>query len=261
MKLKQIATSLAIAAGVLASGASHATPFTSTSPNGVDVTTVGASTIGGIVVDLVGANGNHVISQLAASSLYIGFYDSGTPVSYQGNPGTVGIQGGYNAAVSNALGGGLQAAAFRFTLWDGDTAAGNFDYTLNTLLVNGVEIGNWSNVNAQQTDGLGNVLSGYSSGGFRDNILDTGWFTNNNAGTLASLFASIVGTEQLVFQIKDDTPFDNYYDFTQGLNGSVINVGQGPVVTPPGQVPEPGSLALLGLGLAGLVARARRKQA
>lgn len=256
MNFKKLACAAAVAAGLLASGASSATTFTSTSPTGIDVTTIGASTVGGIVVDLVGTNGAHVISQLAASSLFVGFYNGGTPAGYNGNPGTIGIQGGFGPGVAAALGGGLLSASIRFTLDDGDSAAGNFDFGDNTLLVNGVNLGGWSGVNAQNTDGNGVAGgAGFSGGGFRDGTLDTGWFTTNNAATLLSLFGTITATQQLVFQVQDVDPFDNFYDFTRGLNASVINVGQGPRV-----VPEPASLALLGLGVAGLALARRRKE-
>ena len=258
--MKKIIASVAAAVCLAGAGSAFASAFTNTSPTGLNVTSVGASTVGGVVVVLKGTNSATLVSQLAASTLYIGYYHTGSPLAYRGNPGTIGIQTGFGNAITGALGGGLQSASFRFSLHDGDSAPGNFDYVNNTLLVNGVDLGSWSSVNAQNTDGSGNVLSGLSGGGFRDDLLDTGWFSTTNASTLSSLFAAIDSADELKFQVQDISPYDNYYDFTQGIDASLINVGSGPVVTPPnGNVPEPSILALMGLALAGASFAGRRK--
>jgi hypothetical protein len=242
-------------------GSAQATTLTLNSPSGGTLPS-GVSPVGGIVLDLIGQNDARVTSQLAAQDTFVGFYNSGTPAAYQGNPGTIGIQSGFTSSVLQALGGGLKQAGIRFTLYDGDTAAGDFDFNDNTLLVNGLNFGNWSNVNTEQTDGSGNAIGGGSfSSGFRDNTLDTGWFSTSDATLLSNFFTSLSNTQQVVYQVNDVDPYDNYYDFTQGINASLINVGSGPVVQPPnpGQpVPEP--ITILGtLTAAGIGAAMRRK--
>ncbi len=245
--MRRLAMAATAAALTAMAGAAHATLFTRTAPAGA---LPGAVTeIGGLVLDLTGTNGVRVVSQLAASTLYVGFAGS--------NPQLIGTQTGFSPAVLGALGGGLSAASVRVTLFDGDSAPGNFDAGAdNTLLVNGVNFGLFSAVATQRTtaDGLTLLGSGF---GFGDDILSTGFFSAA-AVDLAALFASL-GGGSAVFAVNDIDPGDNFYDFTRGVDGGLINVGTGPVVQPPTGVPEPAALALFGAGLLGLGTVRRRR--
>ena len=227
----------------------NASTFTSTSPLSGDLPS-GVSTIGGLVLDLYGANGSHVVSQLSAASLFQGFANS--------NPFVVGVQSGFSSSVVSALGGGLSGMAVRFTLYDGDSAAGNFDAGTDlSLLVNGVSLGYWGSVTTQTTSSTG-VASGNSTHqGFADNLLDTGWFYTTNSATLAS-FYSTLSSGSVSYGVYDKDAGDNYFDFRQGLNSSLLNVSLGPTVAT-AAVPEPESYALMLAGLGALVAARRRK--
>jgi len=230
--------SLAAAAALaLAAGFANASTFTDTSPAGGTVPS-GVSTIGGVVLDLTGANGTRVVSQLAASALFVG-QPNYTPL-------TIGTQTGFTSSVLGALGGGLSSASVRFTLYDGDSAAGNFDQNDLTLLVNGVSFGNWGSVSTQTTNSLGVASSSATHLGF----------STTSSTTLASFYSSLsAGT--VTYAVLDKDPGDNYYDFTQGINASLINVGTGPVVTP--AIPEPQTYALMVACLGVLAAVTRRK--
>src|SRR6476646_6482132 len=109
------------------------TAFTTTSPTSGGAVPAGVTEIGGLVLDLIGTNGVRVVSELPASQLFVGYSNTGTPTGFQGNPVTIGIQTGFTPAVLSALGGGIAEAAVRVTLFDGDTASGNFDFNDNTL--------------------------------------------------------------------------------------------------------------------------------
>ncbi len=243
---------VAAAAAVLAVSAAHAIPQTRTSPTGGTLPAA-VTEVGGIVLDLTGSNGVRVVTQLAASSLFVG-----QPPASQ-YPLLIGTQTGFNAGILSALGGGLSAASVRVTLFDGDSAPGNFDFNLNTLLLDGVSIGNFSSVPTVQTNGTGTTLIN-STSGFGNDILSTGFFSSTDASFLSGLFTNL-GDGSLAYRVNDLTAGDNFYDFTLGVDGGLINVGTGPVVVPPlNPVPEPETYAMMMLGLAGLGVVARRRK-
>jgi VPDSG-CTERM motif len=251
-----IQTSLAL----LALTSAYATPFTETSPTSEGGVPTGVTAIGGIVLDIVGLNGARLVAQQSAGSLWVGY---ATTTGNFGDPTTdplvIGTQGGLTAGLLAQLGGGISELAVRMTLFDGDTGAGNFDSGDNTLLLNGINIGNWSSVQAQNTNAAGTVAGSFSGGGFRDNTLDTGWFLVTNGATLAAIFASIQGSNQVIYSLDDTDPGDNYFDFTQGVDGGLVNVETPPVITPPSNVPDGGAtLALLGSSLLGMGMLRRR---
>lgn len=227
--------------------------LTTTSPTQSGALPNNISAVGGIVLDLIGTNDARVVSQLSAASLFQGWTDSRTPNT------NIGTQTGFTASILNALGGGIKEVGIRFTLYDGDTARSNFDFNDNFLLVNGINIGNWSSVNAVNTDSQGNAgLYGTSGGGFRNNILDTGWFYSNNAQLLGN-FYNTLSSGQVLYQLNDKDPGDQYLDFKQGIAASQLNVSQAPVVAPPSAVPEP--TTILGSVMAlGAFSAARRRQ-
>ncbi len=230
-----------------------------TSPTSKGALPTSVSVVGGVVLDLVGTNNNRIVSQLSASSLFVGFANTGTPVSFQGNPLTIGVQSGFTPALVAALGGGIAEAAVRFTLYDGDTALNNFDWFDNDLLLNGINIADWSTVTTYTHNSVGGGV-GSPRSGFDNNALNTGFFHVTNSTVLASFYNSIVSSGSVAYGLLDEDPFDNFFDFTQGIDSSLIDVSTPPVVNP--VIPEPSTVgAFAVLGLLGLVYTRKRMRA
>ncbi|WP_158947842.1 PEP-CTERM sorting domain-containing protein [Pseudodesulfovibrio cashew] len=206
------------------------------------------SEVGGIVLELKGQNNNRVVAQLSASSLYVGYAGS--------TPQTIGTQTGFTASILSSLGGGLLEAAVRVTLWDGDTAPGDFDDGDVDLWLNGIYMQNFSNVLTERTSSTGTSL-GATSYGFNDDELRTGFFYSSDNTFLSSLYASMAGGSIAYSLFDADTPGDNYYDFTQGVDASLIDVGTGPQLNP--SVPEPGTVLLMAIGMGGLLVFRRKR--
>ena len=275
--------SLASIALTVASIPAQAASLTTSPTTGGALPSNSFSTIGGIVLDLIGNNDVRVVSQLSGSNLFQGR----TKVL---NPNTlIGTQSGFTPLILNALGGGLKEVGIRFSLLDGDNASpsdqstissggsspfmygksavGNFDYNKNFLLVNGINFGNWSDVTTLSTDSLGNSsIGGVSSGGFRSKTLDTGWFYNNDTSLLSSFYQSLVTTSKAKYEFNDLTPGDQYLDFKKGISESNLNIGTPPIEVPPSdkppEVPEPTNILSTIFGIFGLgyVALMREKQ-
>jgi VCBS repeat-containing protein len=197
------------------------TTFTMTSPVGGALPT-GVTAVGGFVFDIVGLNGARIVTQLAAGGLF-NAYTSATNV--------IGTLNGFTPQVVAAMGGGIAQLSVRLTLWDGDTATGDFDHNQDTLTFNGLTFSNLSGVATQTTTNDGVTAVG-TSDGFANDQLSTGWMTNTNQTFLTQFYNSLVSNNKITVGLNDATPGENYLDFTQGVSGGLINVGQPPNVSP-----------------------------
>jgi hypothetical protein len=178
--------------------------------------------VGGIVLDLISSSGGRVVGEVSAATLFDGSFVGPSPAGNSGNPNTIGIQKGLSSATLDALGAGLREVAVRITLFDGDDAAGDFDFGKNNLLLNGLSIGSFSGVPTQETTVDGKtVLSENQAGGFRNGRLDTGFFYSSSPMFLSNLWTTLQTSGEITYQFHDLSPIDNAVDFTRGIDKSL----------------------------------------
>ena len=198
----------------------RATPFTMTSPDGTALPSVYPEA-GGIAMILYGANGNIYYQFSDPAGAFVGFQNSGNPVAFRGNPFTINTPLTLDCGVQSCpiyFGGAIVKMEIRFTAGDGDTQVGGFDEDDISLLLNGTNIGNWSDIQTQNTDVSGATLIS-SQLGYGNQTFDTGWFSTTNA----TLLADVLTTETLTTQVFDSDPNDNYWNFRTG--NSLANPG------------------------------------
>ena len=191
-----------------------------TSPAGGAIPTA-ATPIGGIVLDLVGKNGVRLFSQVSASSLFKGYNFSDKSL-------TVGTLTGVDR---DLLGGGLQSAAVRLTLYDGDSARGDFDYQDLSLSLDGARLGSLSDLLTYSHDSKGGNVS--VGDGFANEKTATGWISVASAD-LKRLFDKLQTdpTKSSIFEVISKDGDIQYYDFTAGIDASFSNVVVAPNAAP-----------------------------
>lgn len=267
-KLLKVATITLLGfAAFQAADSAQAATLDLTSPTSKGVLSTEFTSVGGVVLDLVGKNNTRVTSQLGGSQLFKGYYDTGNPTAYQGNPGTIGIDNNFTQSIIKQLGGGIKELAVRFTLYDGDSGSNDKKDpgTDNKLLLNNIDFGYFGQVSTKQTDASGNITPGDPGGtGFRSDSLDTGWFytkasddsNDPNASKLSAFYQSLVSSQKVVYQLYDVDYGDNYYDFRQGDSSTLIKVSS------PQSVPEPMTVfGTLTAGAFGIALRRQKKAA
>jgi uncharacterized repeat protein (TIGR01451 family) len=175
---------------------------------------------GGAVIIMTGVNGNVYYQFSDPSGAFIGFQSTGSPTAFRGNPFTINnpiaLDCGFRSC-TDYFGGAIAQLDVRFSAYDGDTQVGGFDYQDINLVMNGYDVGNWSDRDTQVTNTSGTSSIGNNDGivnGFGNRTFNTSWFRSNDAGLLGNILATGVTTTQ----VRDDDPNDNYWDFTRGTS-------------------------------------------
>lgn len=191
-----------------------ATPFTTVVPGTGVRLPAEYPEAGGVAIVLTGVNGNIYFQFSDPTGAFVGFQNNGQPAQFRGNPFTInnaiGIDCGFQSC-TQYFGGALARIDIRFSAFDGDTQVGGFDQNRITLRINNFNVGNWSGRTTDITNNDGTQSFGLTTG-FGNNTFNTGWFSSTNP----ALLSNILTTGQTVNQVFDQTPNDNFWDFTRG---------------------------------------------
>ncbi|SEV91177.1 conserved repeat domain-containing protein [Cognatiyoonia koreensis] len=195
-------------------GPAHATPFTTTVPgSGIQLPSEYPEA-GGVVIILTGANGNIYYQFSNPDGAFVGFQNRGQPSRFRGNPFTINdpiaLDCGFRDCAAY-FGGQIARMDVRFSAYDGDTQVGGFDYRRIQLVMNGFNVGSWSDRQTEITNDSGTTSFG-TANGFGNNTFNTGWFSSTNPALLNNILTS----GRTTTQVRDDTPNDNYWDFRRG---------------------------------------------
>ncbi|MDA8869880.1 hypothetical protein N9H93_00640 [Rhizobiaceae bacterium] len=200
------------------SATSSATTYGTTIPDGNNSQIPNTfPAVGGTVVVLEGANGNLYYQFVNPSTQFEGFSNSGTPVAFRGNPFQLGPRQTLNCgptACTDYFGGSIVRLFTRLTVRDADACPGNFDVNDITFRLNGIDVADLSNAQAERTNRTGTTSLGFENC-FRNQgttETSTGWFTSTNPALLSSVL-TLGYTEPRIF---DRDPGDNAWFFRDG---------------------------------------------
>lgn len=197
---------------------------------------------GGLVVDMIGLNGNRVTQFVDSDQLYSGVIAPNREASYSA---TIGAFSWFDSNLAAALGGGFSELAMRFSVWDGDTALGDPDFGKNYLYVNEQYFGNFSDVDTVEMTRNGETYLGDVNGkGFAGDYDSTGWFYSANESLLNSIYNFAMIDGKFVLEYKSDSGKRNFVSFSDEYIRPVEE-----------SVSEPGLLFLSGLFAVALVRR------